>query len=282
MAGCGRCRPRPACGTSRRWSIRNDRSSRVADRRPDVYRAEIAKTRVFSSLIGGRVARSTGRVVGMRRRIARRAYAGERLAARRRRRIVHRSAVVRRREEGARLGVARGGRRAHLPEEPVDARARARVLLGARARDRAAPVAREPALSGRRRGGSSPAVLGRAIGRRGRRGRRRRARSGRPSIDSRRASSGSRGSGSAISIQPRPIVRGHEIVLEPHIVSVDHPRGIRYVRGIDLVALIELAPATRQVPDLYETYVRRAGPAALHDFLFALATAVARGWLVSE
>jgi hypothetical protein len=87
---------------------------------------------------------------------------------------------------------------------------------------------------------------------------------------------------SSISIRRRPIVRGNEIVLEPHIVSVDHPRGIRYVRGVDLVAVIELASGTRQVPDLYETYVQRAGPASLHDFLFAVSTAVARGWLVSE
>ena len=49
-----------------------------------------------------------------------------------------------------------------------------------------------------------------------------------------------------------------------------------------MVALVELAPAARQVPDLYEAYVRQAGPRPLHDFLFALATAVARGWLVSE
>jgi hypothetical protein len=86
----------------------------------------------------------------------------------------------------------------------------------------------------------------------------------------------------SISIRPRPIVRGNEIVLEPHIVSVGHPRGIRYVRGIDVVALIELASGTRQVPDLYESYVQRAGSAALHDFLFAVSTAVARGWLVAE
>jgi flavin-dependent dehydrogenase len=88
--------------------------------------------------------------------------------------------------------------------------------------------------------------------------------------------------GSSITIQPRPIVRGHEIVLEPHLVSVDHPRGIRYVRGIDVVALVELAPSILQVPDLYESYLRRAGAAPLPDFLYAVAKAVARGWLVSE
>jgi flavin-dependent dehydrogenase len=86
----------------------------------------------------------------------------------------------------------------------------------------------------------------------------------------------------SISIQPRPIVRGNEIVLEPHIVSVDHPRGVRYVRGVDVVALVELAPSILQVPDLYESYLRRAGAAPLPDFLYALAKAVARGWLVSE
>jgi hypothetical protein len=88
--------------------------------------------------------------------------------------------------------------------------------------------------------------------------------------------------GSAASVQPRPCVRGREIVLEPHIVSSQHPNGIRYVRGIDLVALVELAPAVRQVPDLFETYARKVGPSSLQDFLFAVATALARGWLVSE
>ena len=86
----------------------------------------------------------------------------------------------------------------------------------------------------------------------------------------------------SITIQPRPLVRGNEIVLEPHIISADHPRGIRYVRGVDVVALVELAPAILQVPDLYESYVRRAGEVPLHDFLYAVAKAVARGWLVSE
>jgi flavin-dependent dehydrogenase len=88
--------------------------------------------------------------------------------------------------------------------------------------------------------------------------------------------------GPAIQIQPRPCIRGHEIALEPHVVSSAHPQGVRYVNGIDMVVVIDLAPSSRQVPDLFESYVRRAGPAPLPDFLFALATALARGWLVSE
>jgi flavin-dependent dehydrogenase len=88
--------------------------------------------------------------------------------------------------------------------------------------------------------------------------------------------------GETIAVSSRPCVRGHEIVLEPHVVSSRFPQGIRYVQGIDVVALLELAPSSRQVPSLYEAYVRRAGSAPLHDFLIAVSTAVARGWLVAE
>ena len=88
--------------------------------------------------------------------------------------------------------------------------------------------------------------------------------------------------GPSIAVEPRPIVRGNEIVLESHLVSLDEPRGVRYLRGIDMVAVVELAPSSRTVPDLFETYAKRLGSAPLPDFLFALATAVARGWLVSE
>ena len=85
-----------------------------------------------------------------------------------------------------------------------------------------------------------------------------------------------------IAVEPRPCVRGNEIVLDRHLVAADCPGGIRYVRGIDMVALLELAPGTTAVPNLFESYVQRTGPAQLPDFLFAVATAVARGWLVSE
>jgi hypothetical protein len=57
---------------------------------------------------------------------------------------------------------------------------------------------------------------------------------------------------------------------------------VRYLRDVDVLALLELAPAARQVPELFDAYVRRLGRTALPDFLFALATTVARGWLVRE
>ena len=80
---------------------------------------------------------------------------------------------------------------------------------------------------------------------------------------------------------PRPLVEGDEIVMAPHVVPANAPAG-RYLHGVDVVRLLELAPAVSQVPDLFELYTRRGGLVSLHDFLLALSTAVARGWLVSE
>ena len=85
----------------------------------------------------------------------------------------------------------------------------------------------------------------------------------------------------AIRIEPRPLVDGDEIVMAPHVVPANAP-AVRYLHGVDLVRLLELAPTVSQVPDLFELYTRRGGQVPLHDFLLALSTAVARGWLVSE
>jgi hypothetical protein len=88
--------------------------------------------------------------------------------------------------------------------------------------------------------------------------------------------------GPGIAVEPRPLIRGNEIVLEPHLVSATETTGMRYLHGIDMVVLAELAPSERSIPDLFEACVRRVGALGLHDFLLALATAVARGWLVAE
>ena len=81
---------------------------------------------------------------------------------------------------------------------------------------------------------------------------------------------------------PGPRSNGHEIVLEQRIVDPDQPAGVRHVRGVDVLVLLELAPSHNQVPDLFEAYLRRSSPVALPDFLYALATSVARRWLVVE
>jgi flavin-dependent dehydrogenase len=84
-----------------------------------------------------------------------------------------------------------------------------------------------------------------------------------------------------VRVEPRPVVSGIEIVLAPHVVPVDGDP-VRYLYGVEMVTLLELARGSSEVPDLFDAYVRRSQPVSLHDFLLALSTAVARGWLVSQ
>jgi flavin-dependent dehydrogenase len=83
-----------------------------------------------------------------------------------------------------------------------------------------------------------------------------------------------------VSVIPAPTVRGHRVVLEPHLTCTWRPEGIRFVRGISLPALTALTAGARQVPDLFERYVRAEGPADLRDFLGVLSLLVAKGVLV--
>jgi flavin-dependent dehydrogenase len=83
-----------------------------------------------------------------------------------------------------------------------------------------------------------------------------------------------------VRIDARPAVSGSEIVLEQRLIMASAPTGIRYLHDVDLVALLELVSTADQVPDLFDAYVKRAGPIDLHGFLAALATAVANNWVV--
>lgn len=86
--------------------------------------------------------------------------------------------------------------------------------------------------------------------------------------------------GPRVRAEFRPAIGGSTIVLEPRLVTDDEPTGVRFLYDVDMVTLVEVAPACRQVPDLYQAYVSRVGPVDLAAFLTALATAIARGWLV--
>ena len=87
--------------------------------------------------------------------------------------------------------------------------------------------------------------------------------------------------GAEVRLERRPAIGGNEIVMEPRLVTPTDAVGVRYLYDVDVVALVELAPTCGQVPDLFEAYVKRAGPVDLGGFLTALATAVARGWVES-
>jgi hypothetical protein len=86
--------------------------------------------------------------------------------------------------------------------------------------------------------------------------------------------------GADVRIERRPAISGREIVLEPRLVTSRDAVGTRFLYDIDVVTLVELAPGYRDVPALFGACVGRVGPMDLAGFLTALATAVARGWLV--
>ena len=65
-----------------------------------------------------------------------------------------------------------------------------------------------------------------------------------------------------------------------HLMSDSYPKGIRYVRGIDLLRLVELAPQFDQVPDIWNGYNEKEAPVSLPDFLVGLSTAFAAGLLL--
>lgn len=86
--------------------------------------------------------------------------------------------------------------------------------------------------------------------------------------------------GPGVRIESRAAISGSEIVLEPRLVTAADSAGTRFLYDVDVVTMVELAPQYRDVPDLYDACVNRVGPMALPAFLTALATAVARRWLI--
>lgn len=93
----------------------------------------------------------------------------------------------------------------------------------------------------------------------------------RPGLDAER--------GSSVRIVERPNVVGHRIVLAEHLASDRVPLGLRWVRNVDLIRLVEVAPAHAEVPAGWEAYNERAPAVALPDYLAALGTAFAAGFL---
>jgi flavin-dependent dehydrogenase len=83
--------------------------------------------------------------------------------------------------------------------------------------------------------------------------------------------------GRTLRVDRRPLVRGHEIVLDDRLFTPAVPEGLRYLRDVDVAGLLALAPAHDQVPALFESYNRRHAPVALPDFLGALAVMLAFG-----
>ncbi|HET9369649.1 MAG TPA: FAD-dependent monooxygenase [Vicinamibacterales bacterium] len=80
-------------------------------------------------------------------------------------------------------------------------------------------------------------------------------------------------------IEPRAAVRGREIVLDDHVVTPAWPDGVRYLRNIDLVAVVRAAPHHADVGDLYGAILAAQPGIGMPDFLGALSSLIARGAL---
>lgn len=88
--------------------------------------------------------------------------------------------------------------------------------------------------------------------------------------------------GRTLTTLERPAVEGQRIVLQRQLASDECPEGIRFVRGVDLLGLVEVAPLHPDVPDGWAAYNGVAAPVTLPDYLTALATAFAAGLLEHE
>jgi flavin-dependent dehydrogenase len=83
--------------------------------------------------------------------------------------------------------------------------------------------------------------------------------------------------GAALRVEPRPMVRGHEIVMEDRLFTPAAPAGLRFLRDVDVAGVLAVATEHHDVPALFAAYNRRFPPVALPDFLGALAVMIAFG-----
>jgi 2-polyprenyl-6-methoxyphenol hydroxylase-like FAD-dependent oxidoreductase len=77
----------------------------------------------------------------------------------------------------------------------------------------------------------------------------------------------------------RPVVVDHLVQRREHLCVPAFPDGLRYLRNVDALHLLDLAPRYGQVPELYDAYQRTAPPVPLEDFLGVLAVLIAKGVL---
>ena len=85
--------------------------------------------------------------------------------------------------------------------------------------------------------------------------------------------------GSAMAVIERPTIIGHEVAMEERLSTPSIPRGVRYLRGIDLKRVLAIAPDHVQVPELFEAYCRMGEPVILPDFMGALSVMMSLGIL---
>jgi halogenation protein CepH len=85
--------------------------------------------------------------------------------------------------------------------------------------------------------------------------------------------------GTTLRTLSRPGIEGDRLAMREHLATDAVPGGVRFVRGVDLAALVDVAPRHEQVPDAWSAYNGVAPPVTLPDYLTALSTAFAAGLL---
>jgi flavin-dependent dehydrogenase len=80
----------------------------------------------------------------------------------------------------------------------------------------------------------------------------------------------------------RPVVEDNQIVLRDHLVGAGLPEPVRYLRSVNLVHLLRLAPEHPDVGTLYDAYGRSTHPVPFPDFLAALTTLIGTDALTLE
>ena len=70
--------------------------------------------------------------------------------------------------------------------------------------------------------------------------------------------------------------------MEDHLVNEPWPEGLRYLRGVDLVALVQLAPRHNNVGELFDAVRSSSTDIDLPNFLGALSVLLANGSLKHE
>ncbi len=86
----------------------------------------------------------------------------------------------------------------------------------------------------------------------------------------------------SLSIEKQATINGREVVLEEVLVSPGLPSGLRFLGGVNLPTLVEIASEHSQVPDLFEAYNRICPPVELSNFLGSLSVLLAKGILINH
>ncbi|MBI3262512.1 MAG: tryptophan 7-halogenase [Acidobacteria bacterium] len=85
-----------------------------------------------------------------------------------------------------------------------------------------------------------------------------------------------------VRVEPVVEADGRALVKRDALATASLKDPIRYVAGVELPRLFNMASSYHQVPDLFEAYNRAASPVALHDFLGALSVLIAKGALSQQ